>query len=121
MPQRKFRARPSCPCQTGDHDSCDGQDQRRGQSQIGVQVKSEHFERDTTCDERERGPNPRQERALVRERESCVRFVTVPIHEAGKARSTAHSATVRKPALPIDESGVLLERAELRYRLQYEI
>lgn len=27
-------------------------------------------------------------------------------------------ATVRKPALPIDESGVFCERAELRYRLQ---
>ena len=31
------------------------------------------------------------------------------------------SETVRKPALPIDESGVFCDRAELRYRLQYEI
>lgn len=31
------------------------------------------------------------------------------------------SATVRKPAFPIDESGVFCERAELRYRLQYEV
>jgi hypothetical protein len=28
---------------------------------------------------------------------------------------------VRNPALPIDESGVFEERAELRYRLQYEM
>lgn len=28
------------------------------------------------------------------------------------------AATVRKPALPIDESGVFWDRAALRYRLQ---
>lgn len=42
------------------------------------------------------------------------------VHEAHARRRCAGIETVRKPAFPMDESGVFEERAELRYRLQYE-
>lgn len=75
-----------------------------------------------TTDERERGPHPRQVGPLVRHAEARVGLVPdtedppgVPAHGS---LPTTHSATVRNPAFPMEESGVLDERAALRYLLQ---
>ena len=86
-----------------------------------MQVESEDFEGDTAGDESKGRADPREERALVCEREPRIRLLSVTEHRRRKAPVVAHDATVRNPAFPIDESGVFCERAELRYRLQYEI
>ena len=80
----------------------------------------QHFQGNTRCNQRQGGTNPGQERAFVRQAESSVRLGARPIDTAGEPSVGVDygEATVRNPVLAVDESGVLDDRAELRYRLQ---
>lgn len=79
-----------------------------------MQVKAEQFKGHSSGEQSESRAHPREEGALVREGETNVRLIAVRENRPGESLIFSHRATVRKPALAIDESGVLWERAEFR-------